>query len=99
ITIYNAFHASLATTWHLLARPITAQLLANTVGLGIACTSICAVVGTGAAWLVERSDLPGRRLWAVLAPLPLAIPAFIASYAWLSTSRGFQGAAGALFVV
>jgi iron(III) transport system permease protein len=99
ITIYNAFHASLATTWHLLARPITAHLLLNTVGLGVACTLICAIIGTGAAWLVERSDLPGRRIWAVLAPLPLAIPAFIASYAWLSASRGFQGTAGALFVV
>ncbi|MGH2929131.1 MAG: ABC transporter permease, partial [Solirubrobacteraceae bacterium] len=49
--------------------------------------------------LVERTDLPGRRFWAVVAPLPLAIPAFIASYAWLSASTVFEGAAGALLVV
>ena len=36
--------------------------------------SLCAVIGTLAAWCVERTDLPGRRIWAVLVVLPLAHP-------------------------
>lgn len=99
VTIFNAVHGSLEATLRLLWRPITGHLLLNTLGLAFVSTAICALVGTGTAWLVERSDLPGRRIWAVVAPLPLAIPAFIASYAWLSASTVFQGAAGALLVV
>ncbi len=99
VTIFDAAHGSLAQTLRLLFRPVTGHLMLNTVGLALASTAICGVVGTGAAWLVERSDLPGRRLWAITVPLPLAIPAFIASYAWLSASTTFQGAAGALMVV
>ncbi len=99
VTVYDAVHGDMATTLHLLLRPITAHLLRNTIGLALASTALCAVVGTGTAWLVERTDLPGRRIWAVLAPLPLAIPAFIASYAWLSASTVFEGAAGALLIV
>lgn len=99
ITLTDAFHGSLAHTLTLLWRPITAKLLLNTIGLGATTTIICALIGTATAWLVERTDLPGRRLWAVLAPLPLAIPAFIASYAWLSINNVFEGATGALLVV
>lgn len=99
VTVGGAFHGSWQQTIALLWRPITGHLLANTLGLAIITTLICGVIGTATAWLVERADLPGRRLWAILAPLPLAIPAFIASYAWLSASSVFQGAAGALLVV
>ena len=35
------------------------------------------VLGTTLAWLVVRSDLPGRRLWAVVLTLPLVIPSYV----------------------
>ena len=35
------------------------------------------------AWLVVRTDLPGRRLWALAASLPLVIPSFVAALALL----------------
>ncbi|HEX7381880.1 MAG TPA: iron ABC transporter permease [Nevskiaceae bacterium] len=99
MTLYAALSGSLTRTLHLLLRPIVGQLLLNTIGLALVTTAACAVIGTGAAWLIERTDLPGRRFWSVAVPLPLAIPAFIASYAWLSTSTVFEGAAGAALVV
>jgi iron(III) transport system permease protein len=99
VTIFDAAHGGLMATLGLLFRPITGQLLLNTLGLAAVSTLACALIGTGAAWLVERTDLPGRRFWAVVAPLPLAIPAFIASYAWLSASTVFEGAPGAALVV
>jgi iron(III) transport system permease protein len=99
MTVFDAVHGDLQKTLHLLLRPVTGHLLLNTVGLALVTTLLCAILGTGVAWLVERTDLPGRRLWAVIAPLPLAIPAFIASYAWLSASTVFEGAPGALLVV
>jgi iron(III) transport system permease protein len=53
-------------------------LLATTVALA------GAVVGTGLAWLTMRTDLPLRRLWAVLAPLPLVFPSFVGAAALLA---------------
>jgi iron(III) transport system permease protein len=48
---------------------------------------------------VERTDLPARRIWAVLAVVPMAIPPFITSYAWVSLSPGLADFNGALLVV
>ncbi len=83
----------------LLWRPLVAELLVNTIGLVIAATLSAALVGTAAAWLVERTDLPGRRFFAVAAAVPLAVPPFISSYAWLSISPALEGFLGALIVV
>jgi len=77
-------------------RPLTAMLLWNTVRLTAVVTFCCAVLGTGAAWLVERTDLPGRRVWAVLLVIPLAIPDFVVSFGWSglwSWVQGFRGSA------
>ena len=81
--------------WHLIDRGFTFHLLLNTAKLTVAVTALCAVIGTAAAWLVERTDLPGRRVWAVLLVVPLAIPDFVVGFGWASLStrvRGFDGA-------
>jgi iron(III) transport system permease protein len=48
---------------------------------------------------VERTDLPGRRWWRVAASLPLAIPAFVSSYAWSSIDGAFESMAGAILIL
>lgn len=40
-----------------------------------------AVIGTALAWLVARSDVPYRRVFAVLVPLPLVFPSFVGALA------------------
>ena len=62
-------------------------------------TVLCAVIGTAAAWCVERTDLPGRRIWAVLVVVPLAIPDFVVSFGWASLSTWVQGFRGAVLVM
>ncbi len=42
------------------------------------------VVGTLAAWLVARTDLPGRRVLRLLLPLPLVMPSFIGAFALIA---------------
>ena len=56
------------------------------------------VLAVALAWLTERSDLPGARLWAWLAVAPLAVPAFVHSYAWISVVPGLHGLAGGVLV-
>ncbi|GAC1362329.1 MAG: iron ABC transporter permease [Actinomycetota bacterium] len=84
---------------HLLFRRLVATLLWNTVRLAAAVTALTAVLGVGAAWLVERTALPGRRLWAVLVVLPIAIPEFVVGESWASILPAFRGYGAAVVVM
>ena len=85
--------------WHLVWRSLTASLLWNTVRLTVVVTVLCAVIGTLAAYGVERTDLPARRVWAVLVVVPFAIPDFVVSFGWSSLSTWVQGFRGAVLVM
>ena len=80
-------------------RPMTGTLLWNTVRLTALVTVLCAFIGTGTAWLVERTNLPGRRIWAVLLVVPLAIPDFVVAFGWVSLSTWVQNFRGAVLVM
>lgn len=77
--------------YELLARPRVGELLINTVGLVVVTVPTCLVLGVATAWLVERTDLPGRAVWRPLFVAPLAVPAFINSYAWVSVVPTLHG--------
>jgi len=83
----------------LLFRHSVAVLLWNTVRLALACTALCAALGVGAAWLVERTDVPLRRMWAVLLVLPLGIPDFVVSFGWVSIDPSLHGYLPAVMVM
>jgi len=97
--LVEAQSAGASTVVRLIDRPLTVHLLWNTVRLSVVVTLLCAVIGTGAAWLVERTDVPGRRMWAVLVVVPLAIPDFVVSFGWASLSTAVAGFRGAVLVM
>ena len=97
--LVDAAGAGVDTVGSLIGRSLTAQLLWNTVRLAVVVTVLCAVIGTGTAWLVERTDLPLRRMWAVLLVVPLAIPDFVVSWGWASLSTWVSGFRGAIVVM
>jgi len=82
----------------LLVRPRVAELLLNTVGLVLVTVPACVLIGVGAAWVVERTDVPGRALWRPLLVAPLAVPAFVNSYAWVSAIPSLHGFGAAVLV-
>lgn len=82
----------------LVFRPRVAELLTNTGLLVLIAVPLCVLVGTGLAWLTERTTLAGRRLWSALAVAPLAIPAFVQSYAWISVAPGMHGLPAGVFL-
>ena len=57
----------------------------RTLRLATLVAASTAVMGTGLAWLTHRTDLPGRRLWRVLLPLPLVYPSFVGAAALIRT--------------
>ena len=91
--------AGLAGAIDSLFRPVTAELLLNTLTLAISVTALTVVLGVGAAWLTERCDLPAASLWRVIASAPLAVPAFVSSYAWSSLGPAYQGMGGAIMIL
>jgi iron(III) transport system permease protein len=85
--------------YRLVVRPRVAELLGNTARLVVCGVLLSAVIGVGAAWLVERTRLPGRRAWNALLVAPLAVPAFVSSYGWVSLTSRVEGFAGAVLIV
>jgi iron(III) transport system permease protein len=95
----EAVGAGVGQVASLVDRQLTEQLLWNTIRLSVVVTALCAVIGTGTAWLTERTNLPGRRVWAVLLVVPLAIPDFVVSFGWASISTDVAGFRGAVLVM
>ncbi|WP_083441646.1 ABC transporter permease [Nitriliruptor alkaliphilus] len=69
----------------LITAPETVRLTVRTVGLAFAVTTASLLLGVPLAWLTVRSDLPGRRFFAVATALPLVIPTYVGAYAILAT--------------
>lgn len=85
--------------WDLLVRPRVGELLVNTSALLVGTVTLCVVLGVGCAWLVERTTVPMRAVWHVLLTAPLAVPAFVNSYGWVSLTHAVQSYLGAVLVV
>jgi len=84
--------------YHLVVRPRVGELLFNTAALVVLTVPLCVVIGVGVAWLVERTDLPGRAFWRPLFVAPLAVPAFVNSYAWVGVIPSMHGLSAAVLV-
>jgi len=54
---------------------LSTLLLATTVTLA------ASLIGISIAWLLERTDLPGRRMLGALAAVPLVVPTYVAALA------------------
>ena len=90
---------SVAEARRLLFRPLVGELLINTVLLAAIVTVLCVVVGLGAAWCVERTNLPLRGVFAVLLALPIAVPEYVNAAGWVSVLPGLHGLWGAVLVM
>ncbi|WP_369797533.1 ABC transporter permease [Nocardia sp. CNY236] len=75
----------------LVFRPRVGDLLRNTLGVVVCTAPICVALGIGLAWVVERTDVPGKSWWGPLFVAPLAVPAFVDSYAWISLFPTMHG--------
>jgi len=67
-----------------LLRPATWATIARTAWLACTVTVASTLIALPIAWLTTRTDLPLRRMWAVLTPLPLVIPSYVGAYLYAS---------------
>jgi iron(III) transport system permease protein len=61
-TVIQATGVSAEDATELLFRSVVGRLMVNTITLTVAASATTAVIGAATAWLVERTDLPGRKV-------------------------------------
>ena len=64
----------------MLLRFHTVETLLRTVALVGVVTVASVAIAVPYAWLTTRTDLPLRRMWSVLAFLPLVLPSYVAGF-------------------
>jgi iron(III) transport system permease protein len=68
----------------LLTDPVIyTRILPDTFVFVIGTVALVFVIALGLAWLVERTDLPGREAWFALILFPLLVPTPVLAIAWI----------------
>ncbi len=70
-----------------LARTRLPVYLANSAYVGLVAAGGAGLIGTGLGWLIARTEFAGRAVFSWVLILPLAVPAYVAAYAWLDLSQ------------
>jgi iron(III) transport system permease protein len=83
----------------ILTRPRTWSLTASTLWLTFTVAVTAGAFGIASAVAIVRTQFPARRLLAVVAALPLAMPSYVAAYTWVATAPTINGFWGTWFVM
>ena len=83
--------AGAADIWAILTRLRTWETVATSVGLATVVVIACLLISYPTALLLTRTKLPLRRLWFTTVALPLAVPSYVAAYAWVALIPGMNG--------
>ncbi|MDT9182670.1 iron ABC transporter permease [Limnospira sp. PMC 289.06] len=93
--VIRAMGIGLAPFIALISRPRTIQVFFNSIGMAFFVTLLSALIAIPLAFLIVRTNLPGRRFWSVVTTLPLAIPTYVGSFALLA----FAGPRGSMIQI
>lgn len=74
---------SLANFEEILSKEANLRALGHSLEVAALSTVVSTVIGTLLAWLVGRTDLPGKAFFRTAFVLPFVIPPFIGAIAWL----------------
>jgi iron(III) transport system permease protein len=88
---------SLKSYQKVFSYPSYYRALLNSVWISCATGAMCMVLGTLLAFLVVRTDLPGKKTLRTLLVLPYALPSFFAAIAWIQL-LGPQGYLARIFL-
>jgi len=94
-----AFERGASYLWDELWQRRTLDLVLRSALLAGSVTVASVTVSIPLAWAVMRSDMTGRRVWRVVLALPLAVPSYLAAFAWISWESSLAGFWGAFLVL
>jgi iron(III) transport system permease protein len=75
----------------LLTDPHFYQAACNTIVCGLGATLISGALGLGLAWIVSRTDLPGRRWFEVFNLVPFFLSPYVGAISWLYLAAPYSG--------
>jgi iron(III) transport system permease protein len=82
--VIRALSGGVGEAGELLLRSSTFWLAARSVALAGVVTVCCLALALPLAWLTALTDVPGRRVWAVTAVAPLAVPCYVGALVYLA---------------
>ena len=87
----RAFDGGIGSYLDLVISAQTGGLLIRTLLLVAGVVGVSLIIALPLAWLVARTDLPGRRFFAVAGALPLVFPSYIAAFSLVAVAgpRGY----------
>jgi iron(III) transport system permease protein len=75
----------------LFADPRFYQAAGNTILCGVGATVISCVLGLSLAWVVSRTDMPGRRWFEVLNLVPFFLSPYVGAISWIYLAAPHSG--------
>ena len=85
--------------WDEIWQQRTIELVTRSLFLAASVSIASVLISVPAGWLFTRGDIPFRSGWRVLLALPLAIPSYLAAFAWISWRPSMAGFTGAFVVL
>ena len=77
-----AGHWTLANYAAVFSNPRLVRVVLNTAWVALVATTLALFAGSAMAWLVARTDIPGRRVLETLAIVPFLAPAIVTAIGW-----------------
>lgn len=87
------------SAWSALWRARTLDTVLTSMLLVLLVVVGALILAAPTAWLLSRTDIPLRGPFLVLMALPLAVPSYVAAYAWLALFPGMSGIVAAAWVM
>jgi iron(III) transport system permease protein len=75
--------AAHTTLYDVLTTPRYWVALRNSLILGAAVATVTVILVGVVCWVVTRTDVPGRRLWTAIIPIPIAVGPIVGTMAWI----------------
>ena len=68
----------------ILLRGRIAEIIFRSLELVAIVSAASAALALALGWLIEQTDLPGRRMWSLLTVLPLVIPSYVVAFLFIA---------------
>ncbi len=75
----------------LFADPRFFQAARNTVVCGLGATLMSCALGLGLAWVVSRTDMPGRRWFEIFNLVPFFLSPYVGAISWIYLAAPYSG--------
>jgi iron(III) transport system permease protein len=82
-----------------LWRERTLDTTLTSISLVIGVIIGASILAVPTAWLLARTNVPGRSFFMVTAALPLAVPSYVMAYAWIAEFPWMSGLWAAVLVM